>query len=793
MRQIMGTMIALCMAISVNAQFTIKGKITSKNTAVEAAVVILRSGNSELTSQATSAEGFFRISGIKKPGSYDLLVKHVGYMFKTITVNITTKETTVDIVLEEATLFLEPLEIKSTRAGERVPFAKQDISKSELAKNNLGQDIPFLLNQSPSVVVNSDAGNGIGYTGIRIRGTDASRINVTLNGIPYNDAESQGTFFVDLPDFTSSVNSIQVQRGVGTSSNGAGAFGATINLSTNEFNEKASGEVNNSYGSFNTWKHTVKAGSGLVNDHFTIDARLSKISSDGYVDRASSDLRSFYISGAYISKKSTVRLNIFSGAEKTYQSWYGIDSTTLKNHRTYNPAGTEKPGTPYDNQTDNYWQEHYQLFFNHSINKNWSFNTALFLVNGKGYYEQYRPQEQFSDYGLPNVSVGGTTITITDLVRQLWLDNAFYGQIASVQYKKAATQFTLGGGWNTYEGNHFGKVIWAETGFPKDHKWYDLTALKKDANVYAKWLRGISAHLDLFADIQFRHVDYSMNGFRDNPALFINREFNFLNPKTGITYHNNNWKAYLSYAMGNKEPNREDFEAATYQQPGAETLHDFEAGFEKKAPGYSFAANVYYMHYVNQLVLTGKINDVGAYTRINGGLSFRRGIELQGSKIFYPWLNVTGNITFSENRIKDFVEFIDDYDNGGQKQQMHHNTTLSFSPSIVGGLAVNFTPCSNTELSFLSKYVSRQYLDNTENMSRSLDPYFLEDARLSITIPNKIFSNLNIIAQVNNIFNKLYEPNGYTFSYFYLNRYTTENYYYPMAGTNFMIGLNIKF
>jgi iron complex outermembrane recepter protein len=708
-------------------------------------------------------------------------------------VNIVSPQTAVTIELSESNLFLEPLEIKATRAGERSPFAKQDISKQELAKNNLGQDIPFLLNQTPSTVINSDAGNGVGYTGIRIRGSDASRINVTLNGIPYNDPESQGTFFVDLPDFSSSINSVQIQRGVGTSSNGAGAFGATINLSTNEFNERSYAEVNNSYGSFNTWKHTLKVGSGLINDHFTIDARLSKLSSDGYVDRASSDLRSFYLSGAYISKRSSLRLNIFSGAEKTYQSWYGIDSATLKNNRTFNPAGTEKPGTPYDNQTDNYWQDHYQLFFNHLLSKTWSFSTAAFLVKGKGYYEQYRNQDNFSDYGLPNVVIGSTTLTTTDLVRQLWLDNSFYGQVASLQYKRSGTQFTFGGGWNTYEGHHFGKVIWAETGFPKDHQWYDLTALKKDANVYAKWQQRIAKHVDFFADAQFRHVDYTMNGFRDNPTLVIDRKFDFFNPKVGFSYAKHNWQAYISYALGQKEPNREDFEAGITTQPKAEKLHDFEAGIERKTAGFSVGANFYYMIYKDQLVLTGKINDVGAYTRVNVPNSYRRGIELQAAKAFTKWLNVAGNIALSENKIKEFSEFADDYDNGGQLEIKHANKNIAFSPAVVGGLTVNIIPCKNATFTLLSKYVSRQYLDNAELTSRSLDPYFVQDARLSVTVPNKIVSNVNIIAQVNNVFNKMYEPNGYTFSYFYQNKMTTENYFFPMAGTNYMLGLNIKF
>ncbi len=792
MRQFLGTILALCLAYAANAQFSIKGKITSKQIPVEGAIIVLRSGNAELTSQLSTADGSFVISNIKKQGSYELQVKHVGYQSKSITVNVSSSQTVVDIELTESALFLEPLEIKATRAGERSPFAKQTLSKEELAKNNLVQDIPFLLNQTPSVVVNSDAGNGVGYTGIRIRGSDASRINVTLNGIPYNDAESQGTFFVDLPDFASSLNSVQIQRGVGTSSNGAGAFGATINLSTNEFQEKPYAEVNNSFGSFNTWKHTIKAGTGLINDHFTVDARLSKVSSDGYVDRAFSDLKSAYISGAYISKRSTLRLNIFTGTERTYQSWNGIDSAMLATNRTYNPSGTEKPGTPYDNQTDNYQQDHYQLFYNLKLNNHWSFSTAAFLVNGEGYYEQYRSQNKFSSYGLPNATIGTTVLTRTDLVRQLWLDNSFYGQIASAQYKKPGTELTIGGGWNTYDGWHFGRVIWAEIGIPKDYEWYRLPVMKKDANVYVKWQQKIASALEFFADAQFRHVDYYSGGFRDNPKLSIDRKFDFFNPKAGLSYSKKEWQAYISYALGQKEPNRDDFEAGATNQPNAEKLHDFEAGIERKVAGFSFGANLYYMIYKDQLVLTGKISDVGAYTRVNVPNSYRRGIELQAAKRFSNWLNVGGNIAFSQNKIKAFSEFIDDYDNGGQIEVKHSDKNIAFSPAVVGGLTVDITPAKFASLSLMSKYVSRQYLDNTENISRSLEPYFVQDARVSFTIPNKVFSNVNVIAQVNNVFNKMYEPNGYTFSYRYLNQLTTENYYFPMAGTNYMLALNVR-
>ena len=691
------------------------------------------------------------------------------------------------------TLLLQPIEIKAVRANDKAPFTKTNLTKKDLEKVNLGQDLPFILNQTPSVVVNSDAGNGIGYTGIRIRGTDGTRINVTLNGIPYNDAESQISYFVDLPDITSSANSIQVQRGVGTSSNGAAAFGATINLSTNEINDTSYAEVNNSYGSFNTWKHTLKFGTGLLGKHFTIDGRLSKLSSDGYIDRATSDLKSFYVSSAYLSNKNSLRLNIFSGKEKTYQSWYGVSETDLLTNRTNNPAGTEKQGEPYDNQTDNYWQTHYQLFYNQKINPRWAFSTAAFLTKGHGYYEEYKTAQKFVDYGLPNFNNGTITLTETDLIRQLWLDNNFYGTIFSLQQQTARSQFTLGGGWNKYDGKHFGIVKWADGGFPKDYRYYDLTANKQDFNIYTKLQQQLNMHWSAFADIQARNIKYNIYGFKYNPQLIINKKYLFINPKLGITFNRNNYQAYLSYSIGSKEPNRDDFEAGINQQPKPEKLYDIELGAEKKTLNYSFGATTYYMYYRNQLVLTGKINDVGAYTRTNTPSSYRLGIELQGKANILPWLNAFANIAFSKNKIKNFTEYIDDYDNGGQKSSQYHNTDISFSPKTVAAATINFLPIKNGEISLFSKYVGAQFLDNTSDVNKSLNNYYIQDARVSYLLKNKIPGEVNFIFQVNNVFNKKYEPNGYTFSYFSSANITTANYYFPMAGTNFMAAVNIKF
>ncbi len=691
------------------------------------------------------------------------------------------------------TAYLKPVEVLAVRAADRAPFTKTNLNQKDIERNNLGQDLPFLLNQTPSVVINSDAGNGVGYTGIRIRGTDGTRINVTLNGIPYNDAESQGSFFVDLPDFSSSTNSIQVQRGVGTSTNGAGAFGGTINLSTNEINKDFYTELNNSYGSYNTWKNTLKFGSGIIGKHFTIDGRLSHISSDGYIDRAKTNLRSYYASAAYVDEKNSLRFNIFSGKEKTYQAWNGVPENLLKTNRTYNSSGTEKEGTPYKNETDNYLQTHYQLFYNHQFNNYWKANVATFLTRGKGYYEQYKAAAALSSYGLPDYIKGTDTITETDIIRRLWLDNYFYGSIFSLQHQKNKTQFTVGGGWTQYDGKHYGNIIRAkeQAAVPLNHRWYNLTAHKTDFNIYTKWTQQLTNQLQSFVDLQLRTVQYHINGFRDNPTLFVKNNYTFFNPKAGLTYNFRNWQAYVSYAMAGKEPNRDDFENVASNKPRAEKLHDIETGIERKSKDYSYGATIYYMKYKDQLVLVGNINDVGAYTRTNVPNSYRLGIELQGAVKFNQYLSAAANLTLSRNKIKNFTELIDDYDNGGTKSNFYKSTDISFSPAVIAGGSLNIIPVKNGEISLIGKYVSRQFMDNTSQTSRSIDPYYVQDVRLAYNLENKIGKSVNIILQLNNVLNKKYVANGYTFSYI-SGGLVTENYYFPMATFNWMLGLNIR-
>ena len=802
----------LAIAAVAFAQIHPKGKVTDALTGnalpgatIEAPVI---------GSTSTNDAGVFELSALK-PGKYFMRVSNIGYQARDTVVQINNNDP-INIALKRINLFMQPIEVRALRAGDKTPFTKTNLSKKEIEQNNLGQDLPFLLNQTPSVVINSDAGNGVGYTGIYIRGTDATRINMTLNGIPYNDAESQGIYFVDLPDFASSVNSIQIQRGVGTSSNGAGAFGATINFSTNEFNANPYAEFNNSYGSFNTWKNTVKAGSGLIDNHFTIDARLSRISSDGFIDRAATNLKSFYLSTAWLNKNSSLRLNIISGVEKTYQAWNGIPEAKLNgdksaldkhyednvgslyfttgdslnlyqsNNRTYNYF-------TYKNQTDNYQQDHYQLFFNHQFNESLSFNTAGFLTRGRGYYEEYKPQQNYSDYGLSDFITGADTIRSTDLIRQRWLDNYFYGGVFSLQFKNNNTQFTTGGGWDRYNGKHYGDITWAQNGgIPNDYRYYQEPADKTDFNLYAKLQQQLSANWTAFADLQYRRIHYVVDGFDDNPSILIDKKYNFLNPKAGITYTHQQWEAYFSYSLAHHEPNRDDFEAGVNEQPKPETLHDFELSVQKKNMRYTWGATAYYMLYHDQLTLTGKINDVGSYTRTNTPRSYRLGVELQTSARPNSWFSADANLALSQNKVLDYREYIDDYDNGGQKTFSYNKTDIAFSPAVVGAATLNFFPVRSFEISLLGKYVGKEYLDNAQKEDRKLDGYYVQNARLLYTLRSNAIREIDFIFQLNNIFNKKYEPNVYTYSYYYGGGLVTENFLFPMAGINFMMGVNIK-
>lgn len=785
------SILSLLISFSVAAQNTVRIQVVQPDgTALDGASISLQAASKKTV--ITNGNGLADVNS--NSATLALRISYAGYYAKDT--SLAANKSLHRIVLTPLPAALQPVEVRGIRAGNNAPFTKTDISKATIEKNNLGQDIPFLLNQTPNVVVNSDAGNGIGYTGIRIRGSDASRINMTINGIPYNDAESQGLFFVNLPDLLSSVSSIQVQRGVGTSSNGAGAFGASMNFSTHSYQPQAYAEVNNSVGSFSTFKNTIKAGSGLIGKHFTIDARVSNISSEGFVDRASSRLQSGQFTVGYWGKKSSLRFNAILGKEKTYQAWYGISEADKNNNRTFNSAGTEKPGEPYDNETDNYWQNHYQLFFNHEFNSHSVFNTALYLTTGRGYYEQYKANARLSSYGINPITDGnGIAQSRTDLIRRLWLKNKLFGQVFSWQHTKSRHEFTVGGGWSYYPGQHFGDVIWTAAQPNFRQRYYDFDASKSDINVYSKYQYSLpNNRWKLFADVQYRFVNYKIDGFRNNPGVSVNENWNFINPKAGISYQHQNWSGFLSYAVGNKEPNRDDFEAGLTQLPRREQLHDVELNISKKEllPNMQASLTLYYMRYKDQLVLTGKVNDVGAYTRTNIPNSYRAGAELE-LNYRYKKGNIRYSGAFSQNRLIDFTEYIDNYDDGTQQAIVRGNTAIAFSPKFVQFLSVSYQPVRQLELEWMAKHVSRQYLDNSEQRSRSLDPYINNDVRASYLLTvGKVLKEVRLALQVNNVLNSMYEPNGYTFSYIAGGAFTTENFYYPMAGRNFMLALNIK-
>ncbi|WP_395076866.1 TonB-dependent receptor [Flavobacterium sp.] len=681
--------------------------------------------------------------------------------------------------------------VQAIRANDKTPVTFSNFTKKEFAKRNLGQDIPILMNFLPSVVTTSDAGAGIGYTGIRVRGSDATRVNVTINGIPYNDSESHGTFWVNMPDFASSVESIQLQRGVGTSTNGAGAFGASLNLLTENSNTKAGGEISNSFGSFNTGKHSVKFNTGLMNNHFEISGRLSKIYSDGYIDRAFSDLKSYFLQGSFINKTTKIKALVFGGTEKTYQAYYGIDAETLSKDRKSNSIGgfTDEFGNSrfYDNETDNYQQDHYQLHWNESISKNWNTNLAFHYTKGKGYYENYKEDAKFVDYNLTPLG----TSTTTDLIRQKWLDNDFYGTTFSVNYKNEKLDFIFGGSANKYEGLHYGKVIWARlasTSELGDH-YYDDYGIKTDVNFFAKANYQIIDKLNLFADLQSRKVNYKANGVL---PTFIDESFNFFNPKAGLTFSpNDKNNIYFSFAVANREPKRDDYENKNVKP---EKLNDFELGWRFANQKIKLNANGYYMQYKDQLVLTGAINDVGTPIAQNSGESYRIGLEIDSKIQFSDKWSIQPNIAISESKNNDFY-----FERDGILQNLG-KTNISFSPQIIAGNILTFSPLKPLQISLLSKFVGEQFMGNIDAEGSKLNDYFINDLNITYEIETKkIFKSIVISVLANNILNKEYISNGYFFTYNddFSNPGTIKTIegagYYPQATANILAGITLKF
>lgn len=700
---------------------------------------------------------------------------------------------------------LQPVEVRSLRISGDAPFVKTELRKAEIEALNTGQDLPYLLQYTPSAVVSSDAGAGVGYTGLRIRGTDGTRINVTLNGVAVNDAESQSTFFVNLPDLASSTSSIQVQRGAGTSTNGPASFGATISIANLDLMQQAGAEATIGYGSFNTQKYTVKAGTGFSKHGFAMDVRLSKISSDGYIQRSASDLKAVQIQAAWVpNDKTSFRFMTLMGQEKTGQAWNGVLQDSLTTNRRYNELGIKADGTFHDNQTDNYRQNYYQFFADHKLSSALTAHLGLFFTRGAGYYEEYRLGESFSSYNLqPAVTPGGDTISSTDLIRRRGLDNYNYGTVFSLLYEKNKTRLTFGGGWSQYKGEHLGNVTWAQYGIPYNYQFYKLHAQKNDLNLYVKAQHNFTDQLIGFADIQWRNVAYDMDGFRKNPTLHPSVNYNFFNPKAGLTYllHNtvtNRQKLYASVAVANHEPNRDDFETAAGTLPRPERLYDVEAGYEINKKKWNAAANLYYMNYKDQLILTGKINDVGAYTRSNVASSYRAGIELQAGVQPVAWLMLMGNATFAQNKINDFSEFVDNYDDGTQQVTNYGTTDIAFSPSVIAAGTARFQPFASNKfgkglyLNLTGKFVGRQYLDNTSDKARSIADYTLCDLRINYDVAVRPFRELGFTFALNNVFDRKYENNGYTFSYISDRQRVVTNYYFPQAGINFLAGVTMK-
>jgi iron complex outermembrane receptor protein len=668
---------------------------------------------------------------------------------------------------------LDEVLVSAIRVTKKTPISFSNLDQKEIKNRNLGQDIPVLMNFMPSVVTTSDAGNGVGYTGIRVRGTDATRVNVTLNGIPYNDSESHGTFWVNMPDFASSVQSIQLQRGVGTSTNGAGAFGASLNLLTDSFSKISSAEISNSLGSFNTRKHTVKFSTGLLNNSFELSGRVSNMASDGYVDRASSDLKSYFLQGAFVGKTTLIKALAFGGTEKTYQSWNGIDAETLANNSTYNSAGsyTDASGATrfYDNETDNYQQDHYQLHWNEKINANWSSTVALHYTKGKGYYENFIEDASFADYG---ITPSGEA-TKTDLVRQKWLDNDFFGTTFSVNYKKNAVDFIAGGAWNSYEGDHFGKVIWVRTAFDSElgDRYYDNFGNKTDANVFAKINYQLSKKWLIYGDLQYRNVHYKANGVQTS---MVDDTFRFFNPKAGVNFDLDKKNAfYFSFAKAQREPNRTDYEGGNVRP---EKLNDFELGWRYTSAKTQLNTNLYYMAYTDQLILTGGLDDVGNPIRSNSEKSYRLGLEVDANFEISNKITLRPNFTISQNKNIDL----------SANSNFIGTKDIAYSPGFIASNMLIYKPFGGFQFSILSKFVSDQYLNNIELPEAKLADYFVNDLNVSYEItPKSIFKSITISGLLNNLLNKKYVSNG--------SMWDVYPYYYPQAGTNFFLGLTLKF
>jgi len=787
--------------ISLFSQYSISGKVMDKQTGegLPGAHVILENTDHSTFTEST---GNYQINNLKA-GTYSMTVTFIGYsgVTETIELNFSRK---YDVTLEYTAIMSDEIIVKATRAPENSPTAYTTLQNATIRENNIGQDLPYIMQLTPSVVTTSDAGAGVGYTGMRIRGTDITRINVTMNGVPVNDAESHSVYFVDLPDLASSIDNIQIQRGVGTSTNGAAAFGGSINIQTTNLNPDPYGEFSSMVGSFNTYKNTARFGSGLLNGKWAFDGRLSSVHSDGYINRGWSDLNSYYLSGGYFGDKSILKAIVTSGKEKTYQAWYGIPKDSLETNRTYNPSGEmyDDEGNIigyYDNQTDNYQQDYYQLHFAQKLTNELDLTAAAFYTKGKGYYESYRNKDSYAEYGFEDVIIGGDTITESNMIRQKWLDNDFYGLNAALNLEKEKLTANLGFGWNTYSGDHYGNIIWAEHSSNSliDKPWYENTGEKTDYNVFAKVTYQLTPALNLYADLQYRGIEYKINGTHDDLRdLTQSHSFDFINPKAGAYFElNENNAVYASVAIANREPNRGVYRDS---DPGQEISHekllDYEAGYKFVTDKVDLNANLYYMDFTDQLVLTGQINNVGDAILVNVPESYRTGIEFVGGIHFSEKFIWEFNATLSENKISNFVSYADDWDNWPEQVvEDLGSTDISFSPNILAGSSLTWKSFKNFKTTLNSNYVGKQYIDNTSSDERSLDPYFVNNLKFYYSIETSVVKKIELMLSLNNIFNVEYETNAWVYRYFYDSAEYNMNGYFPQAKFHFMGGVNLKF
>ncbi len=794
-------------AMQVSGQNTVTGIIVDEqNTPLEGASIV---AEELMIGSIANRGGDFSLNDIPL-GALKLKVSFIGYETYSVSIDIEADTELGKIILIRSPYQGEEVTISALKAGKKTPMAFTNMSKQEITNRNFGMDIPYIVSSTPSMITSSDAGHGIGYTSMRIRGTDANRINVTINGIPLNDAESQSVFWVDLPELASSTDQIQIQRGVGTSTNGAAAFGATVNMLTNLLNKDPYAKYNATLGSFNTMRNSISAGTGLINDKFSMDVRISDLKSDGYIDRSWTDLQSYYLSAAYYSEKSSVKFITFGGFEELYQSWGGVPSSMLSTNRTYNEMGlytnVNGDNTAYENQVDHYDQVHYQLHYARRINRAIHLNAALHYTKGKGYYEQYESGEDYSFYGMKEAVIGGDTLTQTDLVRRKMLDNDFYGAIASVNYDLENSTLIIGAGWNRYYGLHFGQVIWAQYFGDNSigHQWYEGIGDKTDWNIYSKYYYYVNDKFNTFVDLQIRGVDHIIEGTdANNRDVTQDHSFLFFNPKIGVNYDLlNGQRAFFSFARANREPNRNNY--TDVGPAGIEPLHecmrDFEAGYMYKGQQLTGGVTLYFMDYNNQLVLTGQINEVGYPIMTNVKDSYRAGVEFEASYRITENLSWNMNLTLSRNQISDYTNYVDNWsywddpiNEAIQILDTIGTSALAFSPSVIANNLLTFSPIKNSSISLITKYVGKQYIDNTSNENFILDPYFVNDLRISYTFTPNWAQGITLSLLLINLLNEKYETNAWLYRYYSGGEEYFMDGYYPQAGTHFMFSLNMSF